>query len=156
MGISVSCTLLFNLVKEIADLAYCHTTAEQIMNFYHLTHLASVLSRIPLVSPFALPMSDSDSAPLHLPFSSVFDMPRFTAHTNVYAIDWTEIRPSQSNSRDKLGCWLGTVDSVDQIRTRALAMKENGVDVSFFPLRASAGERAAGEGDQVLGELDWS
>lgn len=122
------------------------------MNFYHLTHLASVMSRIPLVQPFALPASDADNAPMSVPFSSIFDMPRFTSQTNVYAIDWNDIRPSNAGNHDKLGCWIGSVNDVEQIRQRSLTMKDNGVDASFFPLRASAVHADVASGDQVLGE----
>lgn len=121
------------------------------MNFYHLTHLASIMSRIPLVAPFAVSNSASEDGPSNVPFSSIFDMPRFTQQTDVYVVDWNDIRPPNADG-DKLGCWIGGVSN-EEMRARALAMKENGVDASFYPMHAvPAGRDGSQGGDQVLSE----
>lgn len=121
------------------------------MNFYHLTHLASILSRIPLVAPFSV--SHADEAPTSIPFSAIFDMARFSQATKVHVVDWTDIRPVGAHE-DALGCWIGPV-SEEEILGRASAMKENGVVASFFPMRASTSRTVpgSGKGDELLGEF---
>lgn len=139
-------------VKPNSELIPYHPfTAQQIMNFYHLTHLASVLYRIPLVAPFSV--SHADEAPTSIPFSSIFDMPRFSQATSVSVVDWNDIRPVGAKE-DSLGCWIGPV-SDKEIDGRAAAMRENGVVASFFPMRAKTSRTKAGEpsGDELLGEL---
>lgn len=123
------------------------------MNFYHLTHLAAALSRIPIIPPFTLkkPNADVNDALAHesVGFSTLFDMARFAQLTAVSALDWNDIRPPSGPAED-LGCWVGNIDN-EQLLQRGRAMLETGLEASFFKLQASTKRTKAGEpGDALM------
>jgi hypothetical protein len=122
------------------------------MNFYHLTHLASVLSRIPLVAPFSVSRDGSSTARTPVPFSALFDMSRFSQLTSVTAIDWNDIRPVSETRTEELGCWIGAT-SAAEVEERAKAMQDNGIEASFFPMGTSKSLTPVGDanGDELMG-----
>ncbi|SCV72166.1 BQ2448_4860 [Microbotryum intermedium] len=120
----------------------------QVINFYHLAHLAMTTSRSVIVTPFNLP-AGSAVGPSTVPFSSIFDLPRFKHLTNVDVIDFDEIRTHNADSIESLGCWVAPLILAD-VSSRAKSMMENGLVSSFFPIHSMGHVlNSAGEGDSI-------
>ncbi|GAA5850377.1 hypothetical protein JCM8547_001852 [Rhodosporidiobolus lusitaniae] len=127
--------------------------AEQVMNLYHLSHLASVLQRIPIATPFSLPSPKELETLQSVPVSTIFDMARFSILTNIAALDWHDLRPheaEEAGKREQLGCWIGNVP-VEVRESRAERMKEIGIAPSFVPVRVALAKGDPGKGDELKG-----
>ncbi|GAA5823411.1 hypothetical protein JCM3770_000730 [Rhodotorula araucariae] len=123
--------------------------AEQTMNLYHLTHLSTALSRIPISHPFLLPNERGVIA--QHPVSTIFDMARFSAGTSVAVLDWNDLRPHEAEEAGKteqLGCWVGQIGEGDRDE-RAKKMRLTGLSPSFVPVRLAPTNKDAGLGDDL-------
>ncbi|BGP48290.1 hypothetical protein JCM10450v2_004162 [Rhodotorula kratochvilovae] len=123
--------------------------AEQTMNLYHLTHLSTALSRIPISHPFLLP-NERGVVTQH-PASTIFDMARFSAGTSVAVLDWNDLRPHEAEEAGKteqLGCWVGQIGEGDRDE-RAKKMRLTGLSPSFVPVRLAPAKKDAGLGDDL-------
>ncbi|GAA5910465.1 hypothetical protein JCM8208_004484 [Rhodotorula glutinis] len=119
--------------------------AEQTMNLYHLTHLSSALSRIPISHPFLLPKDRTADTTQH-PVSTIFDMARFGAATSVAVVDWHDLRPhelEEAGTTEQLGCWVGQVDESERDE-RAQKMRLTGLEPSFVPVRLAPTKKDGG------------
>ncbi|GAA6040235.1 hypothetical protein JCM8097_004198 [Rhodosporidiobolus ruineniae] len=132
--------------------------AEQVMNLYHLAHLAQVLKRIPIAHPFTLPSVEDTSSPSNpVPVPTLFDMQRFTALTSISILDWQDLRPHEAvetGRTEPLGCWTGNLGAEDR-EERTRKMKESGLSPSFVPVRAGLAKGEAGQGDELLATHDF-
>ncbi|GAA5996510.1 O-fucosyltransferase family protein [Rhodotorula paludigena] len=125
--------------------------AEQTMNLYHLTHLSTILSRIPIAHPFLLP-DDSGQIAQH-PVPTIFDLSRFSAGTSVAVLDWNDLRPhegAETGKTEPLGCWVGQIGETER-DDRAKRMRLTGLSPSFVPVRLAPSKSAAGQGDDLKG-----
>lgn len=141
-----------------ADFCTEHLTvaAEQTMNLYHLTHLSTILSRIPIAHPFLLP-DDSGQIAQH-PVPTIFDLSRFSAGTSVAVLDWNDLRPhegAETGKTEPLGCWVGQIGETER-DDRAKRMRLTGLSPSFVPVRLAPSKSAAGQGDDLKGTLHRS
>ncbi|SGY20900.1 BQ5605_C016g08165 [Microbotryum silenes-dioicae] len=122
--------------------------ALQVIDLYHLAHLAMTSSRSVIVTPFNLPAGTA-VGPSTVPFSSIFDLQRFKQLTNVEVIDYDEIRPHDGDSVESLGCWVAPSILAD-VSSRARSMMINGLASSFFPIHSMGHVlNSAGEGDSI-------
>ncbi|GAA6001302.1 hypothetical protein JCM10207_006598 [Rhodosporidiobolus poonsookiae] len=125
--------------------------AEQVMNLYHLAHLATTLQRIPIAHPLSLPSPDDSSALQSVSVASVFDMQRFSSLSSVAFLDWRDLRPQEAEDTGKtepLGCWIGNVGEGER-KERADKMRESGLNPSFVPVRVALTKGEAGTGDEL-------
>ncbi|BGP32302.1 hypothetical protein JCM10296v2_004083 [Rhodotorula toruloides] len=125
--------------------------AEQTMNLYHLTHLSTILQRIPIAHPFLLPDPDKPTLTTSHPVSTIFDMSRFSAGTSVAVLDWNDLRPHEAAEMGKtepLGCWIGMLGEEER-NERARKMQGTGLSPSFVPVRLALGQKDSGQGDDL-------
>ena len=125
------------------------------MNLYHLTHLSSALSRIPISHPFLLPdPKDRTADTTQHPVSTIFDMARFGAATSVAVVDWHDLRPhelEEAGTTEQLGCWVGQVGEGERDE-RTTKMRLTGLDPSFVPVRLAPTKKDGGAvGDDLKG-----
>lgn len=133
---------------------FSFSAAEQVMNFYTLAHLATVLQRIPIAHPFTLPSPEDSNVLQPVPVSTIFDMPRFSILTSIAALDWHDLRPhelEESGATEPLGCWVGGQLKKEDRKARSRMMKLNGIAPSFVPVRVALAKGPDGEGDDLKG-----
>lgn len=105
------------------------------MSLYHLTYLAGILDRTPLIPPFYIPPAGPRSR-LLVPASQVFDFDQFKSDVNVTGMDWTDVRPQSETAKlEQLGCWTASVADAGELAERTSLMQDIGLDPSFYPLR---------------------
>lgn len=105
------------------------------MVLYHLTYLATVLDRIPVVPPFVLLPDVNNTQPTPRA-SALYDVRLFARSANVSLIDWDEIRSPIEGTVEPLGCWIGTT-AAEAIQERSMLMKDVGLSISFYPMRVA-------------------
>ncbi|BGP16396.1 hypothetical protein JCM10213_004047 [Rhodosporidiobolus nylandii] len=127
--------------------------AEQVMNLYHLSHLSTVVQRIPIAHPFSVPSASGG----FIPVSSLFDMQRFSSLTHTAVLDWHDLRPHEAEEQGKtepLGCWIGNVKEEEK-KERTEKMRESGLAPSFVPVRVALNKAEYGMGDELKAVHDF-
>jgi hypothetical protein len=140
-------------IDDEHELTNSCSPAEQTMNLYHLTHLSTILQRIPIAHPFLLPDPDKPAVTTSHPVSTIFDMSRFSAGTSVAVLDWNDLRPheaAEAGKTEPLGCWIGMLGD-DEKGERARKMQVTGLSPSFVPVRLALGQKHSGQGDDLKG-----
>ncbi|KAK4703499.1 hypothetical protein P7C70_g2715, partial [Phenoliferia sp. Uapishka_3] len=119
--------------------------AHQTMSLYHLTYLAGILNRMPLIPPFYIPPSASSRQRHLIPASKVFNLEQFRINTNITATDWEDVRPSNGNTKlEQIGCWTASVPH-GGLEDRAFRMEDYGLNPSFYTLRVDISSDSQGE-----------
>ncbi|KAG1838331.1 hypothetical protein C8R48DRAFT_666854 [Suillus tomentosus] len=74
-----------------------------VMTYGNLIYLALITERIPIIAKF-IPSHVDNSAP-PFAFGEVFDVPRLSQAIKSPIIEWHEVKDSESEVLDDLGCW---------------------------------------------------
>jgi hypothetical protein len=65
--------------------------------------LALITERIPIIAKFLSSHIDSSAPPFA--FGEVFDVPRLSQAIGIPLLEWHEVKDSESQVLDDLGCW---------------------------------------------------
>lgn len=74
-----------------------------VMTYGNLIYLALITERIPIIAKFIPSHVDSSAPPFA--FGEVFDIPRLSQAIGSPVIEWHEVKDSESEVLDDLGCW---------------------------------------------------
>ncbi|KAG2112418.1 hypothetical protein DEU56DRAFT_201808 [Suillus clintonianus] len=74
-----------------------------VMTYGNLIYLALITERIPILPKFLSSHIDTSAAPF--PFGEVIDVPRLSQAIGIPLLEWHEVKDSESQVLDDLGCW---------------------------------------------------
>ncbi|KAJ8588385.1 hypothetical protein M405DRAFT_740358 [Rhizopogon salebrosus TDB-379] len=74
-----------------------------VMTYANLIYLALLTGRVPIIAKFIPSHVDSRTAPFA--FGEVFDIPRLSQAIGSPVLEWHEVKDSESEVLDDLGCW---------------------------------------------------
>ncbi|KAG0699739.1 hypothetical protein DFH29DRAFT_854523 [Suillus ampliporus] len=74
-----------------------------VMTYAHLIYLALITERIPIIAKFLSSHIDESAPPFA--FGEVFDVPRLSQAIGIPVLEWQEVKDSESQVLDDLGCW---------------------------------------------------
>ncbi|KAG1754887.1 uncharacterized protein EDB91DRAFT_1276371 [Suillus paluster] len=74
-----------------------------VMTYGNLIYLALITERIPIIGKFTPSHVDNSAPPFA--FGEVIDVPRLTQAIGIPLLEWHEVKDSESQVLDDLGCW---------------------------------------------------
>ncbi|KAI0756814.1 hypothetical protein C8Q80DRAFT_1215643 [Daedaleopsis nitida] len=74
-----------------------------VMTYANLIYLGILTERVPIIAMFTPSHIGGDAETI--PFGEVFDVPRFIQESGVQILEWDEVKDSESDVVDDLGCW---------------------------------------------------
>ncbi|KAG0702475.1 hypothetical protein DFH29DRAFT_989773 [Suillus ampliporus] len=82
---------------------YCYLLANDVMTYGNLIYLALITERIPIIAKFLSSHIDKSAPPFA--FGEVIDVPRLSQAIGIPLLEWHEVKDSESQVLDDLGCW---------------------------------------------------
>jgi hypothetical protein len=70
----------------------------------NLIYLGYITDRVPILAAFTPSFHIGHDSPV-MPFSEVFDIPRFISESGISILEWSEVKDSASEFIDDIGCW---------------------------------------------------
>ena len=74
------------------------------MTYMNLIYLGYITDRIPVLADFTPNGHIGTDSPT-MPFSEVFDIPRFISQSGIPILEWAEVKERESEVVDDIGCW---------------------------------------------------
>ncbi|THH17713.1 hypothetical protein EUX98_g9074 [Antrodiella citrinella] len=92
----------------------------------NLIYLARITNRVPVLPPLD---SYIGKRPVAIPFSAIFDLPRLERELRMDIVEWKDVKYSQSEEVDVLGCW--GVFQVADLHTSGPRFSRNAMDLKL-------------------------
>ncbi|CAK5280721.1 unnamed protein product [Mycena citricolor] len=93
---------LLNETRYISSWGASAGWTNDVITFSNLVYLGILTDRVPILPEF---LSTHIRGIITIPFSEVFDLPRFRKLLGRPVLEWREVKDAESETIDELGCW---------------------------------------------------